>query len=85
MAFDTDHADFSSYLDRNNVSNARLAGLKEDLHMSDTVWNAGISTFYVGHLIGQLPGNLWLTKARPASYCRRSCSHGARQRFTCQG
>ena len=26
-----------SYLDRINVSNARLAGLQEDLHMSDTV------------------------------------------------
>lgn len=56
----------SSYLDRINVSNARLAGLQEDLHMSDTIWNAGISTFYVGYLIGQLPGNLWLAKANPS-------------------
>jgi hypothetical protein len=55
----------SSYLDRINVSNARLAGMQEDLHMSDTVWNAGISTFYVGYLIGQLPGNLFLAKANP--------------------
>ncbi|KAH7411244.1 major facilitator superfamily domain-containing protein [Cadophora sp. MPI-SDFR-AT-0126] len=55
-----------NYLDRINVSNARLAGLQKDLHMSDTVWNAGISTFYVGYLIGQLPGNLWLAKANPS-------------------
>lgn len=55
-----------SYLDRINVSNARLAGLQKDLKMSDTVWNAGISTFYVGYLLGQLPGNLWLAKARPS-------------------
>ncbi|PPJ50196.1 hypothetical protein CBER1_05219 [Cercospora berteroae] len=55
-----------NYLDRINVSNARLAGLQEDLGMSDTVWNAGISTFYVGYLIGQLPGNLWLAKVRPS-------------------
>lgn len=54
-----------SYLDRINVSNARLAGLQEDLHMSDTVWNTGISTFYVGYLVGQLPGNLWLAKSNP--------------------
>ncbi|KAL4892460.1 major facilitator superfamily domain-containing protein [Aspergillus ambiguus] len=54
-----------NYLDRINVSNARLAGLQEDLHMSDTVWNTGISTFYIGYLIGQLPGNLWLAKANP--------------------
>jgi fucose permease len=55
----------SSYLDRINVSNARLAGMQEDLGMTDTVWNAGISTFYVGYLIGQLPGNLFLAKANP--------------------
>jgi MFS family permease len=53
------------YLDRINVSNARLAGMQEDLGMTDTVWNAGISTFYVGYLIGQLPGNLFLAKANP--------------------
>jgi MFS family permease len=33
--------------------------------MDDTLWNTGISTFYVGYLIGQLPGNLWLAKADP--------------------
>ncbi|KAH8722354.1 MFS transporter [Phaeosphaeriaceae sp. PMI808] len=54
-----------NYLDRINVSNARLAGLQKDLHMNDTMWNTGISTFYVGYLIGQLPGNLWLAKADP--------------------
>lgn len=60
--------DRASYLDRINVSNARLAGLQDDLHMSDTVWNAGISTFYVGYLVGQLPGNLWLAKANPSKF-----------------
>ncbi|EAU30836.1 conserved hypothetical protein [Aspergillus terreus NIH2624] len=54
-----------NYLDRINVSNARLAGLQKDLNMTDTVWNTGISTFYIGYLIGQLPGNLWLAKANP--------------------
>ncbi|KAI6356167.1 hypothetical protein MCOR25_007935 [Pyricularia grisea] len=53
------------YLDRINVSNARLAGMQSDLHMSDTIWNLGISTFYIGYLFGQLPGNLWLAKASP--------------------
>ncbi|KAI7913477.1 MFS transporter [Pyricularia oryzae] len=53
------------YLDRINVSNARLAGMQEDLHMSDTIWNLGVSTFYIGYLFGQLPGNLWLAKASP--------------------
>ncbi|KAH6845864.1 MFS transporter [Chaetomium sp. MPI-CAGE-AT-0009] len=54
-----------NYLDRINVSNARLAGLQEDSHMTDTQWNAGISTFYIGYLLGQLPGNLLLSKVKP--------------------
>lgn len=39
--------------------------MQEDLHMSDTIWNLGISAFYIGYLVGQLPGNLWLAKASP--------------------
>ncbi|PGH03226.1 hypothetical protein AJ79_07421 [Helicocarpus griseus UAMH5409] len=54
-----------NYLDRINVSNARLAGLQSDLKMSDTVWNAGISTFYIGYLLAQLPGNMILAKTNP--------------------
>jgi MFS family permease len=56
---------YYSYLDRINVSNARLAGLQSDLHMDDTVWNTGISSFYIGYLLGQLPGNLLLAKVSP--------------------
>lgn len=33
--------------------------------MSDTMWSTGISTFYVGYLIGQLPGNMILAKTKP--------------------
>ncbi|KAK5747169.1 hypothetical protein LTR17_000304 [Elasticomyces elasticus] len=45
-----------NYLDRINVSNARLAGMQEDCHMTDIEWSAGISLFYVGYIIGQIPG-----------------------------
>ncbi|KAK5694906.1 hypothetical protein LTR97_009497 [Elasticomyces elasticus] len=45
-----------NYLDRINVSNARLAGMQEDCHMTDVEWSAGISLFYVGYIIGQIPG-----------------------------
>jgi hypothetical protein len=48
-----------------NVSNARLAGFQEDLKMDDTIWNTGISSFYVGYTIAQLPGNLLLAKMSP--------------------
>lgn len=36
------------YLDRINVANARLAGLQDDLGMSDEMWSLGISMFYIG-------------------------------------
>jgi len=36
------------YLDRINVGNARLAGMQDDLGMSDTMYSFGISAFYIG-------------------------------------
>ncbi|GMF78090.1 unnamed protein product [Aspergillus oryzae] len=54
------------YLDRINVSNARLAGMQSDLHMSDTVWSAGISLFYVGYIISQVPANVFIAKGKPS-------------------
>jgi hypothetical protein len=36
------------YLDRINVAQARLAGLQDDLGMSDKIWGLGISAFYIG-------------------------------------
>ncbi|RTE81592.1 hypothetical protein BHE90_003917 [Fusarium euwallaceae] len=54
-----------NYLDRINVSNARLAGMQEDLHMSDTMWSAGISMFYVGYIISQIPANVIMAKGSP--------------------
>lgn len=54
-----------NYLDRINVSNARLAGMQDDLGMSDTQWSLGISMFYVGYIISQLPANIILAKGKP--------------------
>ncbi|KIL86323.1 hypothetical protein FAVG1_10152 [Fusarium avenaceum] len=53
------------YLDRINVANARLAGMQDDLHMSDTTWSAGISLFYVGYIVTQLPATVYLAKGLP--------------------
>jgi MFS family permease len=56
---------YDRYLDRINVANARLAGMQSDLHMSDTMWSAGISLFYVGYIISQLPASVYLAKGLP--------------------
>ncbi|KAL4798516.1 major facilitator superfamily domain-containing protein [Aspergillus venezuelensis] len=55
-----------SYLDRINVSNARLAGMQDDLGMEDTTWSAGISMFYVGYIISQVPANVIIAKGKPS-------------------
>jgi MFS family permease len=39
--------------------------MQADLHMSDTMWLAGISLFYVGYFISQLPANVYLAKGLP--------------------
>ncbi|XEV04728.1 hypothetical protein FSHL1_010015 [Fusarium sambucinum] len=54
-----------NYLDRINVSNARLAGMQEDLNMTDTMWSLGISLFYVGYIISQIPANVIIAKGSP--------------------
>ncbi|KAK5083812.1 hypothetical protein LTR05_006318 [Lithohypha guttulata] len=54
-----------NYLDRINVSNARLAGFQEDGHMTDVQWSAGISLFYVGYIISQVPANVIIAKGQP--------------------
>ena len=39
--------------------------MQEDLGMSDTEWSAGISLFYVGYIIAQVPGNIIIAKGKP--------------------
>ncbi|KAL5933549.1 hypothetical protein ACKVV7_005485 [Pyricularia oryzae] len=54
-----------NYLDRINVSNARLSGMQKDCHMTDVQWSAGISMFYVGYIISQVPANIIVAKGKP--------------------
>ncbi|KAH0175236.1 major facilitator superfamily transporter, partial [Aureobasidium melanogenum] len=54
-----------NYLDRINVSNARLAGMQADLGMNDVMWSTGISMFYVGYIISQIPANVIVAKGNP--------------------
>lgn len=39
--------------------------MQRDLGMTDVQWSAGISLFYVGYMISQLPGVLLLSKGKP--------------------
>ena len=59
-----------SYLDRINVSFAKLQMLK-DLGLSDAVYGAGASMFFVGYLIFEIPSNLLLLRVGPRRWIAR--------------
>ncbi|KAH7347450.1 MFS transporter-like protein [Plectosphaerella cucumerina] len=53
----------------NNYASARLAGLEEDLNLTLTQYQTGLSILFVGYIIGQIPSNLLLNWfGRPSWY-----------------
>ncbi|KAF9878000.1 major facilitator superfamily transporter [Colletotrichum karsti] len=58
-----------NWIDRNNYASARLAGLEEDLNLSLTEYQTGLSILFVGYILGQIPSNLLLNWfGRPSLY-----------------
>ncbi|KAJ5119211.1 hypothetical protein N7526_010848 [Penicillium atrosanguineum] len=55
-----------NFLDRNNLSQARLVSLEKDLDMKGTDFNPATSILFVGYLLMQLPSNILLTRIRPS-------------------
>lgn len=39
--------------------------MQEDMNMTDVEWSAGISLFYAGYIISQIPANIVIAKGRP--------------------
>lgn len=56
---------FLKNLDLNNVTNAYLSGMEEDLGMYGNQLVTSTSVFTVGYVIGQIPFNLLLTRVSP--------------------
>ncbi|OZJ02035.1 hypothetical protein BZG36_04953, partial [Bifiguratus adelaidae] len=58
-----------NYIDRNNISAARLKGLEQDLALTDQDYQTSLSILYVGYILMQVPSNLLLHKiGRPSIY-----------------
>ncbi|KUJ16002.1 MFS general substrate transporter [Mollisia scopiformis] len=55
-------------LDRNNIANAKVAGLPKTLGISDSQYNTCLMIFYVGYVLTQVPSNLIIRKVRPSIY-----------------
>lgn len=54
---------------RNNYAAARLQGLQDDLGLSDTDYQIGLSTLFIGYVLMQVPSNALLNYVgRPSIY-----------------
>lgn len=56
---------FTNYLDRSNVSNAYVSGMKEELHMYGNEYNKINTIFTCGYIVGMIPNNLMLQVVSP--------------------
>lgn len=58
-----------NYIDRQNLSAAKLQGITDDLHMTTQQFATSISILFVGYLPFQIPSNLIITNiSRPGMY-----------------
>ncbi|QYS99412.1 MFS domain-containing protein [Trichoderma simmonsii] len=57
-----------NYLDRNNISQARLNTFERDLGLTGDDFNTAVSILNVGYMLAQLPSNMLITRIRPSIY-----------------
>ncbi|KAF8812398.1 MFS general substrate transporter [Phlegmacium glaucopus] len=58
-----------NYVDRNNVSAARLRGFEEELHLEGSQFYTLLSILYVGYMLMQIPSNMFLSRiGKPSQY-----------------
>lgn len=83
------------FLDRTNISNARIEGLEEGLHMPEHGYNNCLWIFYIPFILAEIPSNLFLTmgfvKPRTFLGCqmfligmRETCLRVIKRRLTTQ-
>ncbi|KIJ70238.1 hypothetical protein HYDPIDRAFT_77458 [Hydnomerulius pinastri MD-312] len=56
---------FTNYLDRANVNNAYVSGMKQELNMQGNDFNKINTIFTCGYIVGMIPNNLMLQVAPP--------------------
>lgn len=49
-----------SFLDRSNVGNARIEGLTANLHMTGNEYLTGLTLFFIGYVLFEVPANIVL-------------------------
>ncbi|KAI9652285.1 MAG: hypothetical protein M1831_007071 [Alyxoria varia] len=54
-----------SFLDRSNVANAKIEGLAEALHMTGNQYLTGLTLYFVGYVLFEIPCNIVLKRTTP--------------------
>lgn len=54
-----------SFLDRSNVANARIEGLLIDLNMTGNEYLTGLTLYFIGYVLFELPCNIVLKRTSP--------------------
>ncbi|KAI2468505.1 MFS general substrate transporter [Annulohypoxylon bovei var. microspora] len=54
-----------SFLDRSNVGNARIEGLLNDVHMTGNQYLTGLTLYFVGYVLFEIPCNIALKRTTP--------------------
>ncbi|KAF7553347.1 hypothetical protein G7Z17_g3700 [Cylindrodendrum hubeiense] len=57
-----------NYIDRTNIGNAKIAGMQDELSLSDDDYAWVLSIFFFGYLICEVPSNMILSRSRPSIF-----------------
>ncbi|KAJ3497870.1 hypothetical protein NLG97_g1567 [Lecanicillium saksenae] len=57
-----------SFLDRINISNAKIQGMAEELNLTGHRFNVALFIYFVSYILFQVPSNMLIKKARPSLY-----------------
>jgi MFS family permease len=57
-----------SFLDRSNVANAKLDGLTTDLNMTGNQYLTGLTLFFLGYILFEVPQNIALKRTSPRTW-----------------
>ena len=57
-----------SFLDRSNVANARLDGLTTDLNMTGNQYLTGLTLYFIGYVLFEIPCNIVLKRTSPKKW-----------------
>jgi sugar phosphate permease len=58
----------ASFLDRTNIGNAKIDGLQEDLHMTDSQYNLTLTIFFISYSVFEPLTNVLLKRLRPSIF-----------------